>query len=705
MADTARLDAYANWLRTNQDKAGSPEFVKVADAYRNLRTAGPAQSAPWDATKSVSSGLSGANSSVASTFGAPVDLMNWGLKKVGMGSERPFMGSDQIEGWMRDAGMIKDYPGYEFANKVGQNVGSGVLTALTAGAAAPSLARGGYTTAAEVAKTFGPTGSLAGTVGREALAGTAQTLGGEGAKAAGAGPLGQMLAEIVAGTAPSALAAGGKEALRGVWSKPGPADAQGRSPSRQAFDDLEAAGITPRPGLVGNKGMSRVENTYAQFPLAGAIPAQRFDQGFREFQTSLYDRTDNIGARAMPGVEQPAGQDMLGGRMRIAANDGIDNMDAHFNRGYDNALNDLPADTLVDPRNARAAIRDANSPISGESQATRGALNDFAANEINPSVVHEQGPTVTGDPIDHSGIPIRVARKVGTEAFYDAQGGKMVGGATEQVRGGLKQDMARTLMDDPAMIREFPDPAARQARVEQLRVLDNEYAASRATDISPSGGTVIDDRFHTGGDQRALDQVANAQSDKSAFGLGSDPGRMAVLQRNNPGAFPDIAADTVRERAQSRQPFGDINISPQNFDAWWRSLSPNERMIYTNEGFDPRRSIPMQEVAAAPGGAPNAPVMESLDEMQRAGALFRQRGQEANPSGTAPTLATIGVGTGLITNPLGTLGTLLSAGVGGGAVSSKTLAEILAGIGPTTPEQILRGAARTSGRVALTPGN
>lgn len=37
VTDEQRLDSYAEWLRANKDKAGSPEFVKVADAYRQLR--------------------------------------------------------------------------------------------------------------------------------------------------------------------------------------------------------------------------------------------------------------------------------------------------------------------------------------------------------------------------------------------------------------------------------------------------------------------------------------------------------------------------------------------------------------------------------------------------------------------------------------------------------------------------------------------
>lgn len=42
--DTERLDAYANWIRANANKKGSPEFEKVAEAYRSMRLATPAES-------------------------------------------------------------------------------------------------------------------------------------------------------------------------------------------------------------------------------------------------------------------------------------------------------------------------------------------------------------------------------------------------------------------------------------------------------------------------------------------------------------------------------------------------------------------------------------------------------------------------------------------------------------------------------------
>lgn len=32
-----RIDKYANWLVSNQDKKGTPEFETVANAYKDLR--------------------------------------------------------------------------------------------------------------------------------------------------------------------------------------------------------------------------------------------------------------------------------------------------------------------------------------------------------------------------------------------------------------------------------------------------------------------------------------------------------------------------------------------------------------------------------------------------------------------------------------------------------------------------------------------
>ena len=38
MDDATRLDKYANWIVQNKDKKGTPDFDKVANAYRTLRS-------------------------------------------------------------------------------------------------------------------------------------------------------------------------------------------------------------------------------------------------------------------------------------------------------------------------------------------------------------------------------------------------------------------------------------------------------------------------------------------------------------------------------------------------------------------------------------------------------------------------------------------------------------------------------------------
>lgn len=708
MAEPNRLDAYADWLRANKDKAGTPEFVKVADAYRALRSEPDQGSAP-------SAVLSGANSSIGTIAGAPVDLMNWGLKKVGLGSERPFMGSDMINGVMRDMGMIRDNPGYPGMTRFGENLGAGVLTTLTAGAAAPAF--GAASTAGRVASALGPTGGLLSTVGREAIGAGAQTLGGEAARNAGAGPLGTALAEIAAGMVPGAVAAGGKAGVRAWGEKSGPADAAGRSPSRQSYDRLVSLGIDPSPSLVGNKSAVGLELSAAGMPVVGSRVQNRIDNGFRQYQGAFYDATDNIAPRPDPTLQMAPERDLVGARMRIAANDGQTNMSRYFDGEYDRGYgpDTIPPDTLVDPKSLRGEVRSQANPFQAESQATQRAVGNYVREEVNPAIVTEQGPTNTvspgapegtspsGAPIDRSGIPFQTARKTRTEAIYDAEGGKMAGGAIDQVRGALTDDMHRAIMEDPRMVAAYPNPADRQALIDEFRRIDTEYAASRATDISPAGGTVIGDRFYTGGDQRALDQVANAQTDASSFALGSEPGRMAALQRNVPEQYPGLAADTVRQKAQALRPRDDVNVSPSRFGDWWQGLSVPERLTYTNEGFDPRRSIPLSEMQAGPQAPVSAPVMGQMDTLAQTGKDFGFRGVEVNSPRTAQTLSGMAFLASLFTNPGAALGGLASAGVAGRAASSRTLAEILAGVGETTPEQIMRGGAMAGARSALTP--
>lgn len=86
-------------------------------------------------------GLSGINEGIANTLGAPVDLTTAALNLVPRGInaiantniptiENPVFGSQQIKGWMGDAGMTfagSDDPAKQFTRRVGQSVGGAAI--------------------------------------------------------------------------------------------------------------------------------------------------------------------------------------------------------------------------------------------------------------------------------------------------------------------------------------------------------------------------------------------------------------------------------------------------------------------------------------------------------------------------------------------------------------------------------------------------
>jgi hypothetical protein len=402
---------------------------------------------------------------------------------------------------------------------------------------------------------------------------------------------------------------------------------------------------------------------------------------------------------------------MVGGRMRVAAGRGSDNLNDQFETGYTGVMNDVPPETLVVPDNLNAEVARQGNAFTGESRATQGAVQGFVQQEIDPALLARQGPTLPtvgpqfggrplpgGEPAP-SGVPFQVARKARTEAFYDAQGGKMAGGAVDQVRSGFTEDMANSLMNDEAMIARYPDAADRAEIVQRLRVLDTEYALTNARDVSRAGAVPgAEGRLYVGGDNKALKNISEAPDDLSALNRGSEPGHMAVLQRTDPASYPSIAADVVRNEAQGKAPYGDINVSPQVFASWWNSLDENSKLIYTNErSFGTSRSLdPSSPWAQAIENQPT-PTMNRLDNLGQAGELFRQAGAEANPSGTAPTLAMMGLMAGALTHPLSTLGGLVSGGAMARGMSGVDMARTIANRGQTTADIMLDAMRRTAG--------
>jgi hypothetical protein len=152
------------------------------------------------ALEAVSAGARGANKGLTDVLGAPVDLVNYGLKQVGLGSDNPFGGSKMIRRGMDNiAKMVKpDHVGmaYEDAAEIprdvrwaargGEAIGSSVLPA-----AAPMAAARNVNLAAAVAPSLNPFQSAivqaARNPGANVARETAITMGGaQGAALAGA---------------------------------------------------------------------------------------------------------------------------------------------------------------------------------------------------------------------------------------------------------------------------------------------------------------------------------------------------------------------------------------------------------------------------------------------------------------------------------------------------------------------------------------
>lgn len=100
-------------------------------------------------------GMSGINEGIANTLGAPVDIATAGLNLIPQGInaiantniptiENPVLGSQQIKGWMGDAGMTFDEsqdPSKQFVRRAGQSVGGAAIPFGGAGTTAANMGK------------------------------------------------------------------------------------------------------------------------------------------------------------------------------------------------------------------------------------------------------------------------------------------------------------------------------------------------------------------------------------------------------------------------------------------------------------------------------------------------------------------------------------------------------------------------------------
>lgn len=662
MADTARLDAYANWIRQNQDKAGTPEFVKVADAYRGLR-----EQHQWEqerpatgitAVDGTSAGLSGFNKGVATVLGGPVDLVNAGMRAVGLpASDRPFMGSDQIKGWMKDTGMVRPNYGYETAERIGEGTGMGVGMAVPFGMASRAMAaRNASPTLTALFEALGPSQSATGTVAGQTL-GSALQVGGENlAESAGAGELGQTLGGIAASAGiPLSILALKNTAGRGVAAMLRRPETPGGMTSQQAYDTLVANGITPTPGLVGSQSAARMENAATYVPFLKRGERVR-DQSFHEFQTALRNTADEIAGS--PGYSQTIlPQPTVGARFQSNAAEGMDKTTTRLAERQQRLEDTIGPQTLVpveqivpqieglaqtnvngqtrmrtDPALAEGVQNEVNrlnavrvpehAPLAGLLQTEIAARQAMLANETPGTAAHarlvaEIGQ-LEGQASANLKAPYEAIKDIRTQAGYAATpNGPTAVLGEHQI--GQARDTYTGVMQD----------AAEKAGVgAEFRFANREYADLHNPDLP----------LAQGGDIPYLEKLRTMETGQQAYNNVMGEGqweRADVLRRNNPEAWPTTAADIVMSNAEApvRNQTKNIDVSPMAYNNWWKSMAPEMQTRLAQ--FDPQ-------------------IEARLQGLSDAGQLFLDRSGTMNFSNTAPSAATAVTMGGLFSHPIET---------------------------------------------------
>lgn len=669
MADTARLDAYANWIRANQDKAGTPDYVKVTDAYRQMR-----EQQQWEqerpatgsaAVDGTSAGLSGFNKGVATVLGGPVDLVNAGMRAVGLPtSDRPFMGSDQIKGWMKDTGMVRPNYGYETAERIGEGTGMGVGMAVPFGMASRAMAaRNASPTVTALFEALGPSQSATGTVAGQTV-GSALQVGGENlAESMGAGDLGQTLGGIGASAGiPLSLLALKNTAGRGVAAMLRRPETPGGVTSQQAYDTLVANGITPTPGLVGGGAAARMENAATYVPFFKHGEAVR-DRSFNEFQTALRSTADEIAGA--PGYSQEIlPQPTVGARFIDNAQQGYDKTMDRISTRQDNLENAIGPQTLLPVDQIIPQIQSiSETAVDGQLRPrTSPALASGIDNEISKinAVRVPEHPTLDG--LLQTEINARqamlenatpgTATSARLEAELEALRGKVDANqkapyeAIKDIR--TEAGTVATPTGPAAVLNEgqigqardtytgiMQDAANKAGQGLEFQLANEEYSRLMSKKLP----------LAEGGDIPYLDQLRSMETGQNAYNNVMGEGkweRADVLRRNNPEVWPTTAADIVMSNAEApvRNQTKNIDVSPMAYNTWWKSLSPEMQTRLAN--FDPQ-------------------VQSRLQGLSDTGQLFLDRSGTMNFSNTAPSAATAVTMGGIFSRPIETAKALASS--------------------------------------------
>jgi len=697
------LDDAAAWIDANQDKAGSPDFVKAADFFRQgtefLARTQP--SGKGDLHDAVGAGMGGFNKGFAGFFDLPGYALRFGLNKasnaLGYGDVLDPTKEGAFTTGMRKGGFVPPEHGWNMTSRIGEGAGGGTAAAVTLGPLAGPARAAGFGRTGAVFDAMGPSTagtpfrSAAKTVADQVVGTTAQETAQEGVRNAGGGQFAEMLAGFGAPMTIPALQFGLKNTGGRLLGK-----MLGDPQSPQRYDLLKQNGITPTPGLVGGPMVARMENaaTYVPFFKGGA---DRRTQSFHEFQNQIYDLSDQIG-RTDQSLSIPTGP--KGHAINTARETGIPTQPEVGARFGDNAregrnllMNELQTQqnaleqgigpqTLVPPGQTVPNIRNmAETEVNGQTRArtdTTGQqgfqseidkfnavrvpqhpqLEGLLQTEIRSRMEMLNDPTMRPNQrqqllseLDglqarleqNRQVPYEALKDLSTNAGYAATpGGTSTATLGQHQIGGVK---------------------------DQYRAMQ-EFAANRAglgaefADATQRYRAAMDDRLplKEGGDIPYLDKL-RGKSDQSAYDDVMASGqweRADVLARNNPAAAPAMKRDMLLSRSEApvRNQAEGIDVSPMAFTTRWKGMSPQAK-----------------DQLALPG----TPERVKLEELAQVGQMYMDRAGTMNFSNTAPSAATAVTMSNIWNHPVQTAKAVGSAIGSGILASSPDTAAMMAG--------------------------
>lgn len=624
----------------------------------------------------ASAGLSGVNKGIAEAAGGPVDLVNWGMRKVGLpASDRPVMGSDWIKDRMTGADMIQPSRGHDTAERFGELVGNGVATATGAGMLGP-LAQAGSKTAA-VLDALGPAKTATGTLAQQttgaALQQAGETAGGAVGERIG-GERGRQIGSVVGGVAtplaPTLAARTGEGALRFALG-------DGENSAR-AYDTLQANGITPTPGLVGNQTAARMENA------ASYIPGGRGERGimgsFQQFQDRVGQLRGEVAGDPDPRTDL-RGADTIGADARTIAERGLLNTKNRIGGEYDQLRDDFGPQRLVPVHEAVDTLRDmgtttvngqtrprldpnmqagldseidrvndirvprsqtAEQLLQTEIRARQDMLNDPTLRPNARRQLQQELADLQGRVEANRQVPAEALDKTITKIGYDGQGNPTVDTAqTNQIKNVLKDARLRAY--------EARDPAL----ADRLRSIDEEYALLMDKTAPRAEG----------GDIPFLKKLTETPNDIDVFNQVADPKRWDnahVVMRNDPHSWGSLAADIMGEKSalppQKRTEL--INTSPGKFMEWWGTLPTSGKIMYANGSQE---------------------TLDRINSLYDAAQRFGARSGTMNFSNTAPSAATATFMGTALAHPIAMAKALGSSYLTGHVATSPKTARVLAG--------------------------